>query len=697
MDDLSEGSRVQRLRRRFLPGWRGTVGAGACTALIVLILNLVLLGVGLSSEVSSDGIRAILKAPCDQTNRAFIAIHLVINILSTLLLAASNSALQCAGSTSRDEVDLAHRSGRWVHVGVFGLRNLGMIPWKRIILCAFLAISSTPLHLLYNSAVFQKTVAWDALVPELTCAQFVASNFVQGASFDSSDAWCDHEVQVAEKIVGSTESYMAPCFDSYVDENTRAVQSLQRNISSLVRLENEDCAKTFRDQFVTAYSSVLLVSAQPNSDNSLLSLYNGAVLNSRNALDWACYPLQDTTPQAIADECSKLTASQKTDPALWLLFSFTDDGKVLTVDHCLAQRAPNACELDLSIGILVSVIVCNFIKLVCFVYLLSMKNFEPIITVGDAITSFLERPDPSTNNLALLDAFAVRHGGNKLNRTGKGSAPSYEYQLIYEKSCYQTQRLRWFRAASTSRWLFTVSACLFVFIVGIVLLNVGTGSVSFHTWGTIDTDKLFGDGGLIGNLLLANVAHFVISIVYLLYNTLFTCMTLSAEYLSHARRRRTVRVSSPRGAQRSTYWLQLPYRYAIPFMLIMATLHWLVSQSIYLVNIQSTSWDLSLIDLFINCGFNLGAVLLSCLVGAGLIISLIVIAFSRTYPSGMPLASSCSLTISAACHRAKDENEDITVQPIQYGVLSEVGPNGRPRTGFSARPVQPLIHGKFYD
>ena len=39
----------------------------------------------------------------------------------------------------------------------------------------------------------------------------------------------------------------------------------------------------------------------------------------------------------------------------------------------------------------------------------------------------------------------------------------------------------------------------------------------------------------------------------------------------------------PRGLQRSTYRLQLPYKYGLPLLLLSALLHWLVSQSLFLV------------------------------------------------------------------------------------------------------------------
>lgn len=51
-------------------------------------------------------------------------------------------------------------------------------------------------------------------------------------------------------------------------------------------------------------------------------------------------------------------------------------------------------------------------------------------------------------------------------------------------------------------------------------------------------------------------------------------------------RKKPLRVTAPQGQQRSTYYLHLPYRYSVPLIVTSALLHWLVSQSIFLVRID---------------------------------------------------------------------------------------------------------------
>lgn len=49
-------------------------------------------------------------------------------------------------------------------------------------------------------------------------------------------------------------------------------------------------------------------------------------------------------------------------------------------------------------------------------------------------------------------------------------------------------------------------------------------------------------------------------------------------------------VTYPKGQQRSTYYLQLPYRYVIPLMILLVAMHFLTSQSIFLARLQYWDW-----------------------------------------------------------------------------------------------------------
>lgn len=96
-----------------------------------------------------------------------------------------------------------------------------------------------------------------------------------------------------------------------------------------------------------------------------------------------------------------------------------------------------------------------------------------------------------------------------------------------------------------------------------------------------------GASGLISAVLVVNTPQLVMPFCYLLYNGLLTCMHLAHEYSGYAKQRKPLRVSTPRGLQRSTYYLQLPYVYSVPLIVLSSALHWLISQSIFLARIAT--------------------------------------------------------------------------------------------------------------
>ena len=62
-------------------------------------------------KISQDGIAELFRGDCGAVKQADTIAHVVINILGTLLLGASNLALQILVAPTRSEVDRAHAKG----------------------------------------------------------------------------------------------------------------------------------------------------------------------------------------------------------------------------------------------------------------------------------------------------------------------------------------------------------------------------------------------------------------------------------------------------------------------------------------------------------------------------------------------------------------------------------------------------------
>lgn len=160
-------------------------------------------------------------------------------------------------------------------------------------------------------------------------------------------------------------------------------------------------------------------------------------------------------------------------------------------------------------------------------------------------------------------------------------------------------------------------------------------------------------------------------------------MLLVEEWAKFAYKRKTLRVTCPVGKQRSTFWLQLPYSYGIPLLVMSMVLHWLVSLGFFVVRI--TVRDLSDLTQNPSVGNSNGKELLTCawspiaiitaiILGAVLLL-LLCLNGCRRYKPGVPLGGSSSAVISAACHRPETA-EDAAVLPVRWGSVRNEGPVG---------------------
>jgi hypothetical protein len=207
---------------------------------------------------------------------------------------------------------------------------------------------------------------------------------------------------------------------------------------------------------------------------------------------------------------------------------------------------------------------------------------------------------------------------------------------------------------------------------------------------------------LMGGVILANSPQVMLSYLYLAFNALYTSMFIGYEWSSYMNMRKTLRVTSPAGQQRHTYWLSVPFRFAIPMTIVSGLFHWLVSQSLFMVQIRltdATKRDMSQPGHISTCGYSPFAIILTVVTAT--VIAIGGIALGRfKHPAGMPIVGSCSAAISAGCHRPL-EDMDAHLRPVQWGAVT----HGAESSGlkepvghcsFSSLPVETPICGRLY-
>ena len=413
-------------------------------------------------------------------------------------------------------------------------------------------------------------------------ALLVTPDFLQGANF----------------TIGAPygTSYQALEFEDTTLPTVQDAQVLQTQAQNqdLSLLPADDCRSRFDNDMVNDISAVVVVvKEEPSSANNSvitpLKYYTPRDLNSSPengpSYGWICGYESDCEPNTYASNDTWQLALKEP-------YEEQNNEEIFTIDHCLIRTASQQCNVEFSVYLMAIVIICNAIKLSCFSACLLMKSYRPLITIGDAICSFMSTSDQTSAGLGPVSCRAVREGAEKLH---KKTVHTMRAQLPQEmQACsghvWRTLNQTYFSAVGFGKWAATSFFLGLILLTGFALLPDSRGSADAHAYATtfeFNTGRVFPNNfTLIGAILSANAFQLAISIAYVLYNGVFTCMTLSAELADFATSAKPMRVSSPQGSQRSTYWLQLPYRWSLPLMSAMALLHWLVSAAVFMVDVK---------------------------------------------------------------------------------------------------------------
>ena len=203
------------------------------------------------------------------------------------------------------------------------------------------------------------------------------------------------------------------------------------------------------------------------------------------------------------------------------------------------------------------------------------------------------------------------------------------------------------------------------------LWKMGFGVVNSYTLIAASSHPQSTPANLMGFVLLSNFPQIILSALYFMYNGVYTSMQIAEEWNHFSYERKPLRVTAPKQGQRSTYFLQLPYRYGVPLIFCSGLMHWLVSQSIFLARVTVFDPDGNEDQgaNVLTCGYSCIAIIFTIVVGGLMVLTALAMGCRRLKP-GIPLAGYCSAAISGACHPPADDMH-ASVLPVMWGVLEE--------------------------
>jgi hypothetical protein len=199
------------------------------------------------------------------------------------------------------------------------------------------------------------------------------------------------------------------------------------------------------------------------------------------------------------------------------------------------------------------------------------------------------------------------------------------------------------------------------------LWSLGFGSVNQYTMAISPNDLR--STSLVQMAIVANLPQIALALVYFSYGSILTIL-FTAEYWSRfACKAQTVMVSTKIAKQQQTMWaLGSPWPYAIFLIVVQVILHWLVSQSLFVVQVFTQQSDGSRFKdpAIINCGYSPIAILFATVVGGFMLLGVLILMFRRFRDGSPPVASTNSVALSAACHPLTFE-EDAAYGKLRWG------------------------------
>ncbi len=284
---------------------------------------------------------------------------------------------------------------------------------------------------------------------------------------------------IDESIIDGGTTVANTAVEDYFSTSIRALQrSLSdgraRDPQKFTNLSNADCIKAYSVQYQTERKNVFAVTSSGDLTNGTLFLllrqtpsqqfisftdqigvdadinegdrpigYQSWLCSDRlrdcerSCTDAETYPNDECPTTAGAyfacnlQGCDWSTQAERTND--WTVGGYP-------ISYCLSEPLEEKCELQFSLSILLTIIICNLVKIICMFLCSKVTDLEsqPLVTLGDAVASFLKTPDRATAGLCL----------------SQGS--NFSYYLNRGPRPWRLKKRFWFAAASILRWLSTL-------------------------------------------------------------------------------------------------------------------------------------------------------------------------------------------------------------------------------------------------
>ena len=294
----------------------------------------------------------------------------------------------------------------------------------------------------YNSVIFSVTSANEY------SALFVGKNFAtsQNLTFgpliisDGQDPTFNNRIahQLQSLVLRNQTDTLdnADCIAAYA----QSYQSTRGNVAVVLDLDHIDTADfnaidpSGELKNISSYSIIDIRSyaiIRPRSTK-------GEILVPIDPYPWICYGPRGADPFT---PCQVGISSVQANASGWqipIMLAPTDIGMhYIHVSHCLSERVDQHCRVEMGFDLIVVVTAFIFMMAITLGFTAFRAKNSPLLTTGDAVCSFMERPDSHTREMCLLTATVAK--------TKQG-------EWLRKPQVYKDDRRRWGGSVGDVRW-----------------------------------------------------------------------------------------------------------------------------------------------------------------------------------------------------------------------------------------------------
>ena len=243
-----------------------------------------------------------------------------------------------------------------------------------------------------------------------------------------------------------------------------ALEDYNANIDNYEDLTPSECIKLYNAVFMSSHRHLFLITKLSSNtthnktrlgmilvpgdgasqSNLLCSYYRASQEHRYSGGRFSCNP-------------SELTSNVASGLPWWVKLT---TGEEVEIGGCKSERTPEKCKVQFSLEIMIVVICCNFVKACCMVTAVIRSREPTLVTLGDAIDSFLRVPDQTTIGMCFADRTFIEREWRRGCRTEP-------------RQWKQKEVKRWWTSVSSTRWIICNFFCLIIVIAAGVSLRLG--------------------------------------------------------------------------------------------------------------------------------------------------------------------------------------------------------------------------------